>query len=650
MDVGGYVLKAILGGGGFGTVFLGERGGRPYALKLVALEGLAFWGERELLMLARVKHPNAVRLLGHWHWPDQAPRFLVVIMEYVEGRQLDVWARTENPCARQVLRLVRGVARALAAVHRAKALHRDVKEANIVVREADGEAVLVDFGVGTYEGTSHIDEGALPPGTHAYLSPEAWHFHREHALDSEARCVSTPLDDLYALGVVLHWLLTDRRPFQMTDEDGVDAVISQSPVAPHVRNPRVPPELGELCLRLLEKRPEDRPDAEALCAALEVLLTREGAEWDVPLCDVHGVHNVTTRPGPDADEEAAWLNEVREDVPPRRGRRPPRQWEDSEPPPPPRPSAEATTPALLPAMAVAAPLVRVPLELASVSTVPSDAGVGAPGRRRWGAAVLALLALGLTVVGLRGAGFSSRVAGSRAPLAVSSAVRTLEPVHVFLGVEDGAGGKRKVAPPWKAPDADEAADRLDSAPTSAATDSRAVTPEEPASVKTSASKQPKPFATGHGAARKVVGVATVCAALSGCASAPVRPPPPPEPCPAGAAEAMEALGIDVGDTVGVTFNLEAKSSSYITRHEGWTSVRLIEPMGQLPQPTVLSGRLILGDRVYGRFTQAQLPGQSRPVPICMELFNIKVKSEPGGDSNAVKIWASPDVRAVDHFE
>lgn len=113
---------------------------------------------------------------------------------------------------------------------------------------------------------------------------------------------------------------------------------------------------------------------------------------------------------------------------------------------------------------------------------------------------------------------------------------------------------------------------------------------------------------------------------------------------------MEALGIDVGDTVGVTFHMEAKNASYVTRNEGWTSVRTFERMGQLPQPTVLSGRLILGDRVYGRFTQARLPGQSRPVPICMELFNIDVKSEPSGAQNSVKLFSTSDVRAVDGFE
>ncbi len=662
MDVGGYVLKAILGDGGFGTVYLAERGGQNYALKLVSLVGLASWGERELLMLARVKHPNVVRLLGHWHWPDHEPGFLVVIMQYVEGRQLDVWARTENPSARRVLQRVLGVARALSAVHRAKALHRDVKEANIVVRAADGEAVLVDFGVGTYEGTSRPTGGTLPPGTRAYLSPEAWRFHRERADDLEASFVSAPSDDVYALGVVLHWLLTDRRPFQVTDVAGVDAVISQVPEAPHVRNPRVPPELGELCLRLLEKRPEARPDAEVLCAALEALLAREGPEWDVPLCDSHGVNNVTTQPGPDADEEAAWFNAVREDVPPRRGRRPPQPLDDAhvgiappaqEPNPLPQTSVAAPTPGFMAAMAATALRGGAPVEPALGCAMSPGAGARVPPPLRRGSAALALLialGLGAAVAGLRGAESFSRGGESRATPTASHDAWNREPSSIFPSEGGSTGARWKVAPPWMPPEADEAADRPEQAFIPAATASRAVTSEEPAVVKTLPSEQSKPSVTGPAAVRRVVGVATACAALSGCAGAPVRPPPPPEPCPAGAAEAMEALGIDVGDTVGVTFNMEARDSSYIIRYEGWTSVRTIDRMGKLPQPTLLSGRLILADRVYGRLTQAQVPGQGRPVPICMELFNVKVKAEPGGAPNAVKVWSSPDVRVVDRFE
>src|SRR5688500_8492202 len=64
-DVGGYTVEAQLGEGGFGTVFRARRGGELYALKLLPREEVGEWAVRELLNLAKVQHPNVVRLLGH---------------------------------------------------------------------------------------------------------------------------------------------------------------------------------------------------------------------------------------------------------------------------------------------------------------------------------------------------------------------------------------------------------------------------------------------------------------------------------------------------------------------------------------------------------------------------------------------------------
>ncbi|HZI09228.1 MAG TPA: protein kinase [Myxococcus sp.] len=641
-DVGGYVLKARLGAGGFGTVYLAERGGQRYALKLVSLEELAPWGERELLMLARVKHPNAVRLLGHWHWPDAAPRFLVVIMEYVEGRLLGAWAREDNPSARRVVRAVLGVARALAAVHAARAVHRDVKEANIVLRGADGEAVLVDFGVGTYEGASGLGSGTLPPGTRAYLSPEAWRFHREHTGQKDAHFTSTPACDVWGLGVVLYWLLVDRRPFDVAERAGVDALLTRAPVAPHAVNPRVPPELGELCLRLLEKAPETRPDAQAVCAALEELLERKETAWDTPLCEFHGVHNATTLPGPDADDEVVWRNEGREDVPPRRGPRPPRRVEDSDasaglpapvaPSPPPAAPAEVKPPTLPPG----APAAMAPAPAGHMAS-----GVGARFRARWGwsaVGLLLVLGVGLAVARLQGAGSLARPGLDRAQAA---------PGVATAPAASARESDWKVAPSGKPPEADAAVVQPAPGSIPAATASGAVTSEEAAPVKTSPSKQPRPSATGPAATIKAAGL-VACIAASGCASTPVRPPPSFEPCPPRALETMKALGIDVGDALRVNLHMTAKDPSYITLQDGgWTSGRLVFDLGELPDNTVLTGRVVLSDPVQIRFVQAQPRGQ-KPVPVCIVARKLSVQQDQGPAS--VRVFSSVYADVVDRFE
>ncbi|HYH96820.1 serine/threonine-protein kinase [Hyalangium sp.] len=238
-DVGSYMVEAPLGSGGFGTVFRARRGGQLYALKVLSLAEVGPSAIREVLALSRVHHRHVVGLHGFWQWPDQQPQCLVVVMEYVQGRQLDVWAGTENPSALGVLRLVLGVARALEAVHSARLVHCDVKEANIVVREEDGEPVLVDFGVSAGQQSSPGEGGGLPPGTPDYRSPEAWRFWRAKSWAQGERYQPTPADDLYALGVVLYWLLTEVWPFDTSDAEGIEEVLRRAPKPPHERNPRV---------------------------------------------------------------------------------------------------------------------------------------------------------------------------------------------------------------------------------------------------------------------------------------------------------------------------------------------------------------------------------------------------------------------------
>ena len=285
--IGGDVVEALLGAGGFGTVYR-VRGpdGHRTALKLLPLDERAERGWRELSIGTRLHHPNLVRLLGMGRWPHAEPRFLWLRMELIEGPTLDVWWREHDRDTGEVVDKMLEVGRALAVAHEAGVVHRDVKEANILVRSSDGQAVLVDFGVGYYAKAPTLTKGLLPPGTPHYRAPEAWRFAREHKGVPGAHYRAGPGDDLYAQGVVLYRQLTGRLPF-LPDEDGcvdVEAVLHRAPLPPRLLNPRVPRDVEEVCLRLLEKQPEARyPSAVALCEALEALKARADASWKVPL-------------------------------------------------------------------------------------------------------------------------------------------------------------------------------------------------------------------------------------------------------------------------------------------------------------------------------------------------------------------------------
>ncbi|AKF79665.1 serine/threonine protein kinase [Myxococcus fulvus 124B02] len=302
-DIAGYRVEALLGAGGCGVVYRASRDGAPVALKLQSLEQLGGWALREVAILTRLAHRNVVGFRAGGLFPSESPAWLYLAMEYVRGRPLAQWVEEENPSARGAATLALGMARGLEAAHTADVLHRDIKEDNVVVREEDGTPVLMDFGVGDYSGAPRLPRGVLPPGTPRYRSPEALAFRRAHP---DGVYPPTSADDLYALGVVLYWMLTARHPFvDVETPEGELAVIHHPPVSPHVLNPRVPWALSELCSRLLSKQPWRRGTASTWCAMLEAGLASADSAWDAPLF-------------PDVAEVPATVEGIR---PPSRGRR-----------------------------------------------------------------------------------------------------------------------------------------------------------------------------------------------------------------------------------------------------------------------------------------------------------------------------------------
>ncbi|MCY1080536.1 serine/threonine protein kinase [Archangium lansingense] len=288
--IGGDVVEGELGSGGFATVYLVRSPeGRLYALKLLPLdqgEERAERAWRELSLGMRLRHPNLARQLGGGQWPEDNPRFLWLKLELIEGLTLEEWGLVPGRTVAEVVERTLELARALAVMHEAGVVHRDVKEANVLVRESDGQAVLVDFGVSYRKGSPTLTKGMFPPGTLPYRAPEAWAYARAHVGVAGAHYRAGPGDDLYAVGVVLYCLLTGRFPFRFTDDGGVDveAVLNQAPLSPRLVNPRVPREVEAVCLRLLAKKPEERyPGAVALYEALEAVKAGADASWTLPL-------------------------------------------------------------------------------------------------------------------------------------------------------------------------------------------------------------------------------------------------------------------------------------------------------------------------------------------------------------------------------
>lgn len=294
-QVAGFTVEAQLGTGGAGTIYRASRGGHRVALKVIPRNA---WGEREVDALRRVHHPHVVGLLGYGTWPEHHPRYLVLTLELIEGLALDDWAQEHNPSARQLVhQVLLPLVRALGEVHAAGVVHRDVKEANILIREADGQPVLVDFGSAHYHGAARLTD-RLPPGTREYRSPEQLRF--AHDWEGE-HYPSSPADDLWALGVTFYWLLTRELPFGDRTGALFKSILEQAPPPVPMLNPRVPKALGELCLRMLAKEPVDRyRTASDLAQALEALLARANGYWDVPLFSPEPASAESSIPAPAA--------------------------------------------------------------------------------------------------------------------------------------------------------------------------------------------------------------------------------------------------------------------------------------------------------------------------------------------------------------
>jgi len=218
-------------------------------------------------------HPSIPRLLGHGFWQHPSGTFFpFVVMEWVEGTPLYEWARDHHPTNPQQLQVLAQLARALEATHASRAVHRDVKGDNVLVRRSDSRAVLTDFGAGQYPSAARLTWQPLPPGTPPYRSPEAWLFERRSGHSPGARYLPGPADDVYALGVTTYRLVTGEYPpgpELRQDEQGTWHLVETSPPAPRDLNPQVDPQLSALILRMLSVSAEARGTAGELAQALE---------------------------------------------------------------------------------------------------------------------------------------------------------------------------------------------------------------------------------------------------------------------------------------------------------------------------------------------------------------------------------------------
>ncbi|MFD5737711.1 protein kinase [Streptomyces sioyaensis] len=248
--VGPYRLRARLGAGGMGEVYLGESGsGRRVAVKLVRAEIAKDPGFRRRF---RREVELAMKAGGFWTAPvvDADPDAPTpwVASQYVPGPSLAEQVAAHGPLDEAALRqLAAGLAEALQAFHGMGLVHRDLKPSNVLLLD-DGPRVI-DFGISKAleddSGTALTVTGTVL-GTPAYMSPE----------QAVGREVGEP-SDIFSLGSVLTFAATGRGPF---GDGSTHALLFRVVHEPPVLN-GLPPGVRPLIAACLSKEPADRPRA-----------------------------------------------------------------------------------------------------------------------------------------------------------------------------------------------------------------------------------------------------------------------------------------------------------------------------------------------------------------------------------------------------
>lgn len=270
--VADYELIREIARGGMGVVYQARQAIPP---RMVALKLMLFGAnaapelvkrfQLEASAAAVLKHPNIVSI----YEVGMRDGEYFIAMEYIEGANLSVLARTRTLTPRQTAQYLRAVAQAIEYAHERGILHRDLKPSNVIVGP-DDQPRVTDFGLakrlashpsadnsfadrlwgGLLEDGESLTVSGQILGSPGFMPPE------------QARGARGKVDrrsDVYSLGAMLYHLLTGRPPFGGGSvSETLRQVESQEPIAPRLLNPGIPFDLETVCLKCLEKDPNRR--------------------------------------------------------------------------------------------------------------------------------------------------------------------------------------------------------------------------------------------------------------------------------------------------------------------------------------------------------------------------------------------------------
>jgi serine/threonine protein kinase len=250
----GYRVERRLADGGMATVYLGidERRGTPVAIKCLhevyannPVVRARFVDEGRIQMV--LQHPNILRVFELVEAP-----VLAFVMEFIEGGTLEDMLVERGPFQlREMLEVIIPIMSGLGLAHSKGIIHRDLKPSNLLVQRLGPilRPKIMDFGVAKMNRQRELTATGTTVGTLHYMSPEQ--IVGSKKIDGRA--------DIYSMGITIYKLVTGEVPFNASTEFALMmAQVEAPPTPPRKLNPSISPELEEVILRSLRKRPSER--------------------------------------------------------------------------------------------------------------------------------------------------------------------------------------------------------------------------------------------------------------------------------------------------------------------------------------------------------------------------------------------------------
>ena len=302
---GKYVIKKVLGQGGFGITYLAEQTmlGKQFAIKEFFIRDLCARDDsatvysvtqsdmvdryrlkfiKEAQIIARFNHPGIVKVFDIF----EENGTVYYVMEYVKGESLAEIVKREGHLSEQTaLQYIYKVSDALDYIHQSNVNHLDIKPNNIMIRKADNEPILIDFGVSKQYDEKKDQTTTTPPGVSYGYSPLEQY-------KPGGVSIFSPQADIYALGATLFKLLTGTTPPIASDllNDGLPPI------------PNVSPNLRKAIEKAMQPRISERP--EKISEFVEILKnTSKNEEQEESIDDETGILGAKTDSERETDSE-----------------------------------------------------------------------------------------------------------------------------------------------------------------------------------------------------------------------------------------------------------------------------------------------------------------------------------------------------------